>query len=1077
MRVQELADEFVAFQNRIDRSFDDMQARVEHRFTEHQNQFTSITAQLQEIHAAVVRAHVRTPGVHAVSGIESGGTSQPRFLVDDPRSIMKSIRMEFPVFNGTDPNSWIFRTEMYFGLQQVPAALQVRLAGIRMEGLAGPWFQWLFNGGSIQSWEQLKVAIRQRFGGTAYTDLRGVLSKLTRDGLLPDLRRAIQLHSPTSLHQAMQLAITYDAHFVELRSSFTSPGSTKSFPKNSYTVDHPKPSNSILPSQKQTFPALPSNVPFKKLSNEELAKKRELGICYTCDEKWNSRHKCKSKLFLLVGDWEECVEESDEQIVWQLELSQEESHEAALHSLKGDTNPRALQFQVEFHGQMIPILVDSGSSHNFIQKQLVADVGLPSVRVPRMRVFLGNGEFLICDRKCLCVPLLIQGYSFVVDLWIIELSGFGIILGMSWLSRIGRVLHYYSELSMEFMTCEGRVILHGENPCKAVSPVEQRCLSLEGIKVQEVSGILPELLELEQKIPLPIWDILVQFQPVFQLPRGLPPFRGCDHAINLVEGARPVNVRPYRYGYHQKAEIEHQVSELDRFPIPTIDELLDELQGARIFTKLDLRSGYHQILLVPEDTSKTAFRTHEGHYEFLVMPFGLTNAPSTFQAVMNHMFRPFLRKFIIVFFDDILIYNSSMEDHYNHLVLTLTCLQENLFMVKLSKCGFALAEVEYLGHLVSGEGVKAEPKKIDAMRQWPQPKTIKQLRGFIGLTGYYRRFIRNYVALASPLTDMLKKDSFFWTDEAAKAFEVLKDVMSGTPVLSLPDFSLPFVVDTDASSVGIGAVLYQLNHPIAFFSKKLGPRMRVASTYVRELYALTEAVKKWRHYLLGSKFIIRTDHKSLKELLTQTVQTVEQQKYACKLMGYDFSIEYKLGATNIVADSLSRCCDDEHCEDEQAGINLALISEVTFSVVDQIRGENKTDADLINIRLKLQQNELPDPEIFDRDGILYHKNRYYLGTNSALKDMLMEEAHSTLIGGHAGIARTFLRFSASFHWKGMRKDVHEFVKSCSTCQMIKTSTSPPLGLLQPLPIPDGVFEDLSMNLLQVFQHLRDLMSS
>ncbi|XP_061337226.1 uncharacterized protein LOC133284249 [Gastrolobium bilobum] len=1041
--------------------------------------------------------------------------------------------MELPVFNGTDPNSWIFRTELYFGLQQVLDALKVQLAGMRMEGLAGPWFQWLFNGGSIQSWDQLKLAVRQRFGGTAYTDLRGVLSKLTQDrtlndyirnfealinqvtefsdavlmsffvsGLLPDLRRAIQLHSPTSLHQAMQLAITYDAHFVELRSSFTAPGTKKSCVKSSYTVEQPKPLTTILPSSKPVLPALPSTVPFKKLSHEELLKKRELGICYTCDEKWNPRHKCQSKFFLLVGDFEEIAEEADEHIVWQPEGTPEVTHAAALHSLKGDKNPRAIQFRVQLHNRMVSILVDSGSSHNFLQKQLVEDMGLSTLKVPRMRVFLGNGEFMVCDRKCLAVPLEIQGYAFTVDLWVIELTGFDIILGISWLSQLGRVIHDYVELSMEFMSSGGRVILQGESVGGVVSSVNQQCLRLAGEADLVGPTILPELLDLKQQIPIAVWDILRQFQSVFQLPQGLPLPRSCDHAIHLLEGARPVNVRPYRYAHHQKGEIEKQVSELlasgfikesrspfsspvllvkkhdnswrmcidyralnnitikDRFPIPTIDELLDELRGANIFTKLDLRSGYHQILLIPDDTPKTAFRTHEGHYEFLVMPFGLTNAPSTFQAAMNYMFRPYLRKFIIVFFDDILIYSGSIEEHYSHLVLTLSCLQDNMFMVKLSKCSFALAEVEYLGHLVSGMGVKADPRKIAAMQQWPHPKTIKQLRGFIGLTGYYRRFIRQYAAIASPLTDMLKKDSFLWTEEASKAFEALKVAMTETPVLTLPDFSSPFVVETDASSLGIGAVLQQNNHPIAFFSKKLGPRMRVASTYVRELYALTEAVKKWRHYLLGARFIIRTYHRSLKELLTQTVQTVEQQKYACKLMGYDFSIEYKPGATNVVADSLSRCFDEE-----QPSFNLALLSEVQFSLVDQIRGENISDPELVDIRLKLNNQELIGSEITDRDGILYHKNRYLLGTASALKDFLLHEAHSTLVGGHAGISRTLLRLSASFFWKGMRKDVQDLARSCSTCQMIKHTTSPPLGLLHPLPIPDGVFEDLSMDFI------------
>ncbi|XP_061338071.1 uncharacterized protein LOC133284947 [Gastrolobium bilobum] len=541
----------------------------------------------------------------------------------------------------------------------------------------------------------------------------------------------------------MQLAITYDAHFVELRSSFSSSGFKKNFSKGSYSVEYPQPLQSSGSSQKPVVPAFPSTAPARRFSHEDLQKKRDLGICYTCDEKWTPRHRCKGKLFLLVGEPEESMtdEVAEEQIVWKTDATHEDSNEAALHSLEGESNPRALQFRVHFRSRLVAILVDSGSSHNFIQKQLVDSIGLPTVKVPKMRVFLGNGEFLTCDRKCLSVPLQIQGYAFAVDLWVIELSNLGVILGISWLSSLGRVIHDYAELTMEFMTRDGRVILKGEGFGEAKGPPDQQCYYMQG---DNATGIVPELMEWKPKVPVAIWNILVRFHPVFQLPQGLPPTRGCDHAIHLIEGAKPVSVRPYRYAHHQKGEIEKQVSDLlasglikesrspfsspvllvrkqydswrmcinyralnkitirDRFPIPTIDELLDELNGARVFSKLDLRSGYHQILLRPEDTLKTTFRTHEGHYEFLVMPFGLTNAPSTFQAAMNHMFKPFLRKFITVFFDDILIYSRSIEEHYEHLSVALGCLQENQFRVKLSKCGFALEEIDYLGHLVSG---------------------------------------------------------------------------------------------------------------------------------------------------------------------------------------------------------------------------------------------------------------------------------------------------------------------------------------------------------------------------------------
>ena len=253
----------------------------------------------------------------------------------------------------------------------------------------------------------------------------------------------------------------------------------------------------------------------------------------------------------------------------------------------------------------------------------------------------------------------------------------------------------------------------------------------------------------------------------------------------------------------------------------------------------------------PLDIHKTAFRTHNGHYEYLVMPFGLCNAPSTFQAIMNSIFRPHLRKFVLAFFDDILIYSPNWNIHLEHVKQAFESLRHHKIFLKLNKCAFEQQELEYLGHIVTAQGFKVDQNKIQVMLDWPQPTNVSELRGFLGLIGYYRKFIRHYGIWARPLTYLLNKGQFGWTNATDTAFMLLKQAMTTTPTLAMPNFQQSFIIERDASREGIGVVLTQQDRPIAIMSRALGVSKLSWSTYAKEILSIIQSIQTWRPYLLG----------------------------------------------------------------------------------------------------------------------------------------------------------------------------------------------------------------------------------
>ncbi|XP_026398885.1 uncharacterized protein LOC113294724 [Papaver somniferum] len=475
------------------------------------------------------------------------------------------------------------------------------------------------------------------------------------------------------------------------------------------------------------------------------------------------------------------------------DLQQEQELKISLQSLMGSTFPNTMRIQGYIKAKPLTILVDSGATHNFLHPAIAKQCGYKIESYSSLCVTIGDADISGCDA----------------------------VLGVQWLHTLGLISWDFTKLTMQLKINEEDIILRGNNFSSVmimdVSPMQRLlCRETYGFLLQPSS--LNTAINTTSVVPPMIQKLLSEYEDIFKIPNILPPERLHDHHIPLLPGSTPVNVRPYRYPYFQKDEIEKIVSELqqagfirpssspysspilmvrkkdgswrmcvdyralnkltvkDIFPIPMVDELLDEMHGATIFSKLDFRFGYHQL-----------------------------------RALLT---------FMLVFFDDILIYNKSLADYINHLSLVFDMIRTNKLFVKDSKCAFAQSSIGNLGHVISSEGVSVENDKIQCILSWTIPTTIKALRDFLDLAGYYRKFVRDFGKINAPLTQLLKKYAFFWTDKATAVFQQLQQALTSTPVLILPDFSKDFLLECEAFGNGLGVVLVQTNMPIAYYRKE-----------------------------------------------------------------------------------------------------------------------------------------------------------------------------------------------------------------------------------------------------------------
>ncbi|GJW17321.1 putative reverse transcriptase domain-containing protein [Tanacetum coccineum] len=553
----------------------------------------------------------------------------------------------------------------------------------------------------------------------------------------------------------------------------------------------------------------------------------------------------------------------------------------------------------------------------------------------------------------------VTGHPFDIDLMPVELGSFDVIICMDWLVKYHALIVCDEKVTQKYIQKGCQVYLAQVTSKKTKDKSKEKRL---------------------EDVP-----IVREFPKVFleDLP-GLPHARQVEFQIDLVPSDALVARAPYRLAPAEMQELSTQV-----------------------YSKIDMRSGYHQLKVREEDIPKTAFRTRYGHYEFQVMPFGLTNAPAVFMDLMNRVCKPYLDRFVIVFIDDILIYSKSRKEHEGHL------------------------------KLIMREGIHVDPTKIESIKDWASPKTPTEIRQFLGLAGYYRRFIEGFSKIARPMTKLTQKSvKFDWGEKAEAAFQLLKQKLCSAPILALPEGSENFVVYCDASHKGLGAVLMQKEKVIAYASRQLRVHEKNYTTHDLELGAVVFALKMWRHYLYGTKCVVFTDHKSLQHILDQKELNMRQRRWLELLSDYDCEIRYHPGKANVVADALSR---KERIKPLRV---RALVMTISLDLPKQIlsaQSEARKEENFINEDLHGMINKL-EPRA---DGTLCLNNQSWIPRFGDLRALIMHESHKSKYSIHPGSDKMYQDLKKLYWWPNMKAKIATYVSKCLTCAKVKIEYQKP----------------------------------
>uniref|UniRef100_A0A5B7BML6 RNA-directed DNA polymerase n=1 Tax=Davidia involucrata TaxID=16924 RepID=A0A5B7BML6_DAVIN len=1108
--------------------------------------------------------------------------NQPRHYQDDSSDITRKVKIDAPSFDGKlDPNvflDWLADIEDYFEWYDMSDYQRVRFAKMKLVGSAKRYWQGVqtnlerLGEPPVTLWGEMKTRLKEKYLPTyhkrqlldQWMNLRQLSSSVTDylarfeelfmrcaiheepwvtisrfiNGLRPEIKREVNLHSPDTLDEAFHKALELEKlhRLPNPRRLSTYGGESQQSRSVPFQRSSGIPQSNSIGSGGSINPT--QGVIATRGREATFSTSRTGGSsieCHNCHNKGHIASRCPNRTLTLdreSGDPDEtnaideldalavCIESEEEEYV-----ASGAADDNCLNVMRcilstpaeKDDWKRTSIFQtiLKCGDKLCQIVIDGGSSMNVVSRRAVTRMKLtPEPHPQPFRVAWVDKTSLPVTERCL-VPIQMGAYSDKVWCDVLPMDVAHILLGRPWLYDMD-VLHHGRANTYTFKYGGKTYQLNPSKPVEKAtepqvksSPRPSKSQTLQLLNRKEFEGVGQELgfvLALVDKDvlqvpsdptvdhPPEIHRLLHEFQDVApdELPDELPPLRDIQHAIDLVPGSQLPNLPHYRMNPRERAELQRQVDELlqrgvirdslspcavpalltpkkdgswrmcvdsrainritvkYRFPIPRLDDMLDLLAGSQWYTKIDLRSGYHQIRVRPGDEWKTAFKTPDGLYEWLVMPFGLSNAPSTFMRVMTQVLRPFIGKFLVVYFDDILIYSRSQGEHLDHLRQVLETLRAAKLYANLKKCSFMHAEVIFLGFIVSAQGIAADPEKVRAIRAWPTPKTISDVRSFHGLATFYRRFIKEFSSIMAPITACMKKGDFQWTPMATRAFEEIKRKMTEAPVLRHPDFSKVFEVACDASGVGIGGVLHQEGHPVAYFSEKLNESKLRYSTYDKELYAVVQALWHWRYYLLPQEFVLYSDHEALKYLHSQRKLSQKHAKWVEFLQEYTFVLNHRAGVENKAADALSRV--------------VLVLQSMSVHVIgfDRMKDSYANCPDFGIIFQAVRDGNRRDyVDFILRDGYLFRGFRLCIPRTS-IRDFLVWEMHAGGLAGHFGRDKTISLVEDRFYWPSLKRDVARIVSQCRTCQSAKARKQN-TGLYTPLPLPHTPWQDVSMD--------------